>query len=171
MDFGLSNTFKTGEKLVTACGSPCYAAPELIKGLEYNGPKADIWSSGVVLYCLVCGHLPFEDQNTQSLYQKILSTDYQFTCYLSDEVQNLIQQILVAEPSLRYSLKQIKQNKWYRSYVPETPIDAGHINGPDTIVVHRKLLNEMKESRPEYDKSYIRCCLQANVKNNLTAHY
>jgi len=68
VDFGLSNTFKANEKLVTACGSPCYAAPELIKGLEYIGPKADIWSAGVVLYCLVCGHLPFEDQNTQSLY-------------------------------------------------------------------------------------------------------
>ena len=86
VDFGLSNTYKTGETLKTACGSPCYAAPELIKGLEYNGQKADLWSAGVVLYCLVCGHLPFEDQNTQSLYQKILSADYQFTCYLSDEV-------------------------------------------------------------------------------------
>ena len=83
VDFGLSNTFKQNEKLVTACGSPCYAAPELIKGLEYVGQKADIWSAGVVLFCLVCGHLPFEDQNTQSLYQKILSASYQFTCYLS----------------------------------------------------------------------------------------
>ena len=83
VDFGLSNTFKAGEKLSTACGSPCYAAPELIKGLEYIGPKADLWSAGVVLFTLVCGHLPFEDNNTQSLYQKILSADYKFTCYLS----------------------------------------------------------------------------------------
>lgn len=105
VDFGLSNTFKAHEKLVTACGSPCYAAPELIKGLEYVGQKADIWSAGVVLFCLVCGHLPFEDQNTQSLYQKILSTDYQFSCYLSDEVKNLIDHILVAEPELRFGLK------------------------------------------------------------------
>ena len=105
VDFGLSNTFKANEKLVTACGSPCYAAPELIKGLEYVGPKADIWSAGVVLYCLVCGHLPFEDQNTQSLYQKILSANYQFTCILSQEVRNLIENILVPEPALRYGLK------------------------------------------------------------------
>ena len=108
IDFGLSNTFKDGEKLVTACGSPCYAAPELIRGLEYVGQKADIWSAGVVLYCLVCGHLPFEDQNTQSLYQKILSANYQFTCYLSEEVQNLVGHILVPEPELRYGLKHIK---------------------------------------------------------------
>ena len=68
VDFGLSNTYSEGEKLSTACGSPCYAAPELIKGLEYVGQKADLWSSGVVLFTLLCGHLPFEDSNTQSLY-------------------------------------------------------------------------------------------------------
>ena len=68
IDFGLSNMYKQGEKLSTACGSPCYAAPELIKGLEYVGQKADLWSAGVVLFTMVCGHLPFEDSNTQSLY-------------------------------------------------------------------------------------------------------
>jgi 5'-AMP-activated protein kinase catalytic alpha subunit len=61
VDFGLSNTFKAGEKLSTACGSPCYAAPELIRGKKYVGLKADIWSAGVVLYACVCGYLPFED--------------------------------------------------------------------------------------------------------------
>jgi len=64
VDFGLSNTFKQGEKLSTACGSPCYAAPELIKGKEYFGQKSDLWSAGVVLFAEVCGYLPFEDQNT-----------------------------------------------------------------------------------------------------------
>ena len=68
IDFGLSNMYRPGEKLATACGSPCYAAPELIKGLEYLGPKADLWSAGVVLFTMVNGHLPFEDSNTQSLY-------------------------------------------------------------------------------------------------------
>ena len=64
IDFGLSNMYKKDEKLATACGSPCYAAPELIKGLEYVGQKADLWSGGVVLYTMLCGHLPFEDSNT-----------------------------------------------------------------------------------------------------------
>jgi 5'-AMP-activated protein kinase catalytic alpha subunit len=64
VDFGLSNTYKSGEKLSTACGSPCYAAPELIKGKEYLGMKADLWSCGVVLFTEVSGYLPFEDQNT-----------------------------------------------------------------------------------------------------------
>lgn len=54
--------------LKTACGSPCYAAPEMIKGEKYYGLNADIWSSGVVLYAMVCGFLPFEDKNTKKLY-------------------------------------------------------------------------------------------------------
>ena len=169
VDFGLSNTFKKNEKLVTACGSPCYAAPELIKGLEYVGQKADIWSAGVVLFCLVCGHLPFEDQNTQSLYQKILSTDYTFTCVLSDEVRNLIDHILVAEPGLRFGLKQIKQNEWFKMYKP--PNGLPQEASVDKIKVHKKLLREMIDQCPQIDRDFARCCIEANVKNNVTAFY
>ena len=105
IDFGLSNMYKPGEKLATACGSPCYAAPELIKGLEYLGPKADLWSAGVVLFTMMCGHLPFEDANTQSLYQKILNARYKFTAVLSEGLKGLIENILVPDPELRYGLK------------------------------------------------------------------
>ena len=61
VDFGLSNIYKTGEKLKTACGSPCYAAPEMIAGTSYRGLRVDIWSCGVILYAILCGYLPFED--------------------------------------------------------------------------------------------------------------
>jgi len=54
--------------LKTACGSPCYAAPEMIKGLRYHGLMTDIWSSGAVLFAMVAGYLPFEDKNTSKLY-------------------------------------------------------------------------------------------------------
>jgi 5'-AMP-activated protein kinase, catalytic alpha subunit len=76
VDFGLSNTHDGGRKLKTACGSPCYAAPEMIAGngeKYYEGPKADLWSVGVILFALVCGYLPFEDANTTKLYKKILA--------------------------------------------------------------------------------------------------
>lgn len=63
VDFGLSNTYSKGEKMKTACGSPCYAAPEMIAGKLYNGIDVDIWSCGVILYALICGYLPFEDEN------------------------------------------------------------------------------------------------------------
>lgn len=71
VDFGLSNMYEQGAQLKTACGSPCYAAPEMIKGHRYNGLMTDIWSSGVVLFAMVAGCLPFEDKNTSVLYKKI----------------------------------------------------------------------------------------------------
>ena len=76
VDFGLSNTYKQGELLKTACGSPCYAAPEMIAGKRYQGTMVDIWSCGVILFALLAGFLPFEDPNTSNLYKKILSADY-----------------------------------------------------------------------------------------------
>lgn len=62
VDFGLSNTYV--DVLKTQCGSPCYAAPEMILGQSYKGVQTDIWSLGVILYAMICGYLPFEDNNT-----------------------------------------------------------------------------------------------------------
>lgn len=69
VDFGLSNTYKTGGTLKTAWGSPWYAAPEMIAGKRYHGITVDIWSWGVILYAMVCGYLPFEDPDTGKLYK------------------------------------------------------------------------------------------------------
>jgi hypothetical protein len=73
---------------------------------------------------------------------------------------------LVAEPELRFGLKQIKQNVWFNSYKPKK-----HLEVDQKIVVHKKLLREMKETCPEVDVGFTRCCLEANVKNSLTSFY
>lgn len=83
VDFGLSNMYEQGATLKTACGSPCYAAPEMIAGKRYHGLRTDIWSSGVVFYAMVCGYLPFEDPKTSNLYKKIMSADYTLPKFLS----------------------------------------------------------------------------------------
>lgn len=59
VDFGLGNIYKPGHRLRTACGSPCYAPPEMILQKEYDPVLTDIWSAGVVLFHMVCGILPF----------------------------------------------------------------------------------------------------------------
>ena len=64
VDFGLSNSYVANESLKTACGSPCYAAPEMIAGKPYDGTKVDTWSCGIILFALICGYLPFEDPDT-----------------------------------------------------------------------------------------------------------
>ncbi|GKV51419.1 hypothetical protein SLEP1_g58078 [Rubroshorea leprosula] len=70
-DFGLSNVMRDGHFLKTSCGSPNYAAPEVISGKLYAGPEVDVWSCGVILYALLCGTLPFDDENIPNLFKKI----------------------------------------------------------------------------------------------------
>jgi carbon catabolite-derepressing protein kinase len=70
-DFGLSAVISDGAFLTTSCGSPNYAAPEVLRGGMYAGPEIDVWSAGVILYVMLCGRLPFEDENVQHLFHKI----------------------------------------------------------------------------------------------------
>ena len=105
MDFGLSNTYKADETLKTACGSPCYAAPEMIAGKRYNGIEVDIWSSGVTLYAMICGYLPFEEAQTALLYQKILKGYYEIPSFLSIEAVKLIKGLLEVDPKVRLTFE------------------------------------------------------------------
>lgn len=129
-DFGFSNRFKEGQPLSTFCGSldlflkyiqitnylilgsPPYAAPEVFQGLEYDGPKADIWSLGVVLYVLVCGALPFDGATLHDLRSMVISGKFRIPFFMSQECEHLIRHMLVVEPERRYSLKQIANHKW-----------------------------------------------------------
>jgi serine/threonine protein kinase len=71
VDFGLSNLMKDGRLLKTACGSPNYAAPEIVSEQKYEGTSVDVWSCGVILYALLVGHLPFSEERVSLLYRKI----------------------------------------------------------------------------------------------------
>ncbi|GBP73723.1 hypothetical protein EVAR_103185_1 [Eumeta japonica] len=82
-DFGFSNEFVAGGALATWCGSPPYAAPELFEGRRYDGPKADIWSLGVVLYVLVCGALPFDGGTLHELRNVVLSGKFRIPYFMS----------------------------------------------------------------------------------------
>ncbi len=86
-DFGLSNEIKDGDFLKTSCGSPNYAAPEVIRGGLYTGPEIDVWSAGVILYVMLSGRLPFEDDDVQALFTKI---SREHLCYLCSLVKSLM---------------------------------------------------------------------------------
>ena len=128
VDFGLSNTHEGGKLLSTACGSPCYAAPEMIAGKQYVGPSADIWSMGVILFALVCGFLPFEDGNTSNLYRKIMAGEYKPAKWISTEVKDLIRRILEVDPRRRYTVEDIRKHPWYTmvadSAIPRDVVDS-----------------------------------------------
>ena len=113
-DFGLSNEYLNG-KLGTPCGSPCYAAPEMVTGQKYMGDTVDIWSSGIVLYSMVCGYLPFEDEDQTVLFHKIAKGLFTLPGHLSYKCKDLIKNILVTNPKKRYGFEDIKKHPWFTS--------------------------------------------------------
>ena len=82
-DFGLSNKMVDGQSLMTSCGSPNYAAPEVIEGLPYDGAQADLWSCGVILFALLTRSLPFESESLPELFEMIRKAAFDLPDYLS----------------------------------------------------------------------------------------
>ena len=114
IDFGLSNyTSPMGGVLSTPCGSPCYASPEMVAGKKYDGFKIDIWSSGIILYAMLCGYLPFEDKNNENLFKKILKCNVDYPKYMSNEAKNLLNKILVNDPDKRINIEDIKKHPFF----------------------------------------------------------
>lgn len=114
IDFGLCAKPKGGinSHLDTCCGSPAYAAPELISGQAYLGSEADIWSMGVLLYALLCGFLPFDDDNMAFLYKKIQIGVYSTPKWLSCSSVELLDQLLAVNPKFRITVKELLDHSW-----------------------------------------------------------
>lgn len=114
IDFGLCAKPKNGihSHLQTSCGSPTYAAPELILGKKYLGSEVDIWSMGVLLYALLCGFLPFDDNSIENLYRKILSGKYNEPGWLSPSSKRLIRAMLQVDPKKRITIQELCNHQW-----------------------------------------------------------
>ena len=112
IDFGLSNLYSPKSLLKTYCGSLYFAAPELLSAKPYIGPEVDIWSFGVVLYVLVCGKVPFDDQSVSVLHEKIKKGNVEYPNFLSKECINLLSRMLVVDPHKRASLFEICSHPW-----------------------------------------------------------
>ena len=143
VDFGLSNTFSHNELLNTACGSPCYAAPEMIAGMKYHGDKIDMWSCGVILYALVCGFLPFEDPDTTKLYKKILTGKYLLPRFLSEKVIELIGLILTQDPDERPSIATLRKHPWLQLSEPMC-LNKGVVVGYSRMAHDRRVLEALE---------------------------
>ncbi|KAG7901005.1 hypothetical protein KL907_004449 [Ogataea polymorpha] len=118
-DFGLSNIMTDGNFLKTSCGSPNYAAPEVISGKLYAGPEVDVWSCGVILYVMLCGRLPFDDELIPALFKKISNGVYTLPHDLSPGAKNLLTKMLVVNPLNRITIKEIMEDEWFKVGLPE----------------------------------------------------
>lgn len=117
-DFGLSNIMRDGAFLKSSVGSPNYAAPEVISGKLYVGPEVDVWSCGVILYALLCGKLPFDEEKISVLFRKIRNSDYHIPKYISDGARDLVEQILVVNPLNRISIRAMRNHGWFKVDLP-----------------------------------------------------
>ena len=113
IDFGLCHDFDGENFLTTKCGSPSYAAPEILKGYPYDGFKTDIWCCGIILYAMLCGYLPFDGDNNQEIFQSIVECKPEFPDFLEDDSINLLIWILNSEPKDRISIEEIKCHPFY----------------------------------------------------------
>ena len=113
IDFGLSHPFDGSVLLKTKCGSPSYAAPEIITETEYDGFKTDVWCCGVILYAMLCGFLPFEGDTDMELFKCIVECDPEIPRELSKESKKLIRKIFTPNPKKRITIPEIKQTDFY----------------------------------------------------------
>ncbi len=133
-DFGMAALHQSPDhKLKTSCGSPHYAAPELIRGSMYRGDLTDIWSLGVILYASLAGRLPFDvggagPEWLAPLLQLIKKGQYEMSPVFSNEASSLIRKMLTVDPKERITLKQIWRHPLLRKY--DYLDDLGHGNYP-----------------------------------------
>jgi serine/threonine protein kinase len=143
IDFGLSNMFSdAAPSLQTACGSPAYAAPEMVLGGGYT-QAADVWSAGVLLFSIAAGFLPFEDDQIQRLLQKIVYSEVEYPKEFSPQLVDLLKKMLCKDQRERITAGMIKQHPWfsqveYALLLEESrlgePISGDHDIGQDIVV-------------------------------------
>ena len=131
IDFGLSNLYAPNRHLSTFCGSLYFAAPELLNAKVYTGPEVDVWSFGIVLYVLVCGKVPFDDQSMPALHAKIKRGLVEYPAWLSNECKSLLSRMLVTNPLERATLAEVLSHPF---------MTKGYDGPPDSHLIHREPL-------------------------------
>ncbi|XP_038131477.1 serine/threonine-protein kinase BRSK2 isoform X2 [Cyprinodon tularosa] len=125
-DFGMASLQVGDSLLETSCGSPHYACPEVIRGEKYDGRKADVWSCGVILFALLVGALPFDDDNLRNLLEKVKLGVFHMPHFIPPDCQNLLRGMIEVDASKRLTLEKIQKHSWYiggkNEPEPEQPV-------------------------------------------------
>lgn len=119
VDFGFTREYEgTTSYLQTWCGTVCYSAPEMLKGEKYAGEKVDVWSLGIILYALLCGELPYDEDDETATKLKILAEDPSYPDYVPPPAKDLIKKMLSKRPLLRPALADILKDPWLSEHAP-----------------------------------------------------
>lgn len=155
--------------LKTCCGSAAYAAPELIRGEKYLGEAADMWSLGILLYALLVGWLPFDDDNMQTLYKLIQKGSYEIPAFLSNESVKLIGALLKHKPAQRLTMEQLLSHSWVVKGTGLSRIDPTSTLG-DKEKLDKGVVSELAKYYAQ-DVSSIETLILQWKYDSLTANY
>ena len=166
--FGYSTFYEKNKKIKGAYGSLCYACPEIIDDSEYNPELADVWSLGVILYVLICGYLPFSDEDDNRNQILIQNAKIDFPKETSNKLKDLIRHMLDKDPSKRYNFQKIAKHPWIKPYTES--LFSGGLNVYINIFpVDERLLNIINQYG--FDKEKIKNDLIQNKFNIGTGVY
>ena len=173
IDFGLSNYCSGRNLLHSSCGSPCYASPEMLSGKPYQGITTDIWSSGIVLYSMLVGFLPFDEKELCKLYEQIKKGKFYLPSTLSLEAMDFLKKILIVDPKKRMGLNEIKNHAWFK--MEKNPMYKG-INFEEEIFpcdmkVSSYVIKHYFEKDPDVNIDSLVDMVKNNACNKYTATY
>lgn len=140
-DFGLSTCYQG--KIMTPCGTPSYAPPEMLRGEPYVGVKSDVWSCGIILFAMLCGFLPFAESKEEIIIEKVVNSDYKIPDFLSNNAKDMLNKLMEIDPEKRVGIKQIKEHPWFR--IVEPVLRPGIVIGINQIPVDESILNKVLE--------------------------
>jgi serine/threonine protein kinase len=119
-DLGLCHTLHGNSLLSTRCGTIYYAAPELVRGIDYDGRAVDVWSLGVVLYVMVAGALPWTVTTEAHVYDQILHARYRLPVHIGSDLSDLLKSMIALAPSGRPTMKALAETPWARVETPQS---------------------------------------------------
>jgi len=129
-DFGLARVVSDKDMMKTACGTPGYVAPEVLKNKGYDSGAVDLWSAGVILYILLCGFPPFYEEEMPALFDQIMKARYDFPSPWWDDIpedaKNMVKKLLIVDPTKRMTAAQVLADPWTAN-APDTVINLGNL--------------------------------------------
>ncbi|KAG8851968.1 hypothetical protein FRB96_008983 [Tulasnella sp. 330] len=178
-DFGMAALEISNGMLETSCGSPHYASPEIVAGKAYHGAASDIWSCGVVLFALLVGRLPFDDQNMRVLLQKVRVGKFDMPAFIPTDAKDLIRKMLVVDPEQRIQMAEIISHPFFTTAsVPRTSIgpiapslEEFARNAPSEKSIDKQALGNLSILWPGHSESRIKEALLSPQANAEKAYY
>ncbi len=167
VDFGLSTKYSDDELLNQPCGTVVYAAPEVLDGKEYHGMLADVWSSGIVLFGMISGFLPFCDNDDEINKKNVLKGKIDIPDFFPPLVKDLLKHMLDINPITRYTLQEIREHPWFNN--KNYNMLPGIVIGYNKIPIDEKII--VKCEKYGFDKGKVRKSVFENKFDSGSALY